>query len=63
MYCVVIAVPEDAKGIPEFWLSAMKNIENLNQQIQVSRHSLSLIREATMQFEIVLQPKHNRHDP
>ncbi|XP_062512566.1 nucleosome assembly protein 1-like 1-B [Corticium candelabrum] len=27
-------VPEDAKGIPEFWLSAMKNIENLNQQIQ-----------------------------
>lgn len=45
-------VPEDAKGIPEFWFTTMKNVENLSQQIQehdepVLRHLTSVEMEYT----------------
>jgi len=34
-YCFVSVVDENAKGVPDFWLTIFKNVEMLAEMIQV----------------------------
>ena len=34
MHCLFLAVGEDAKGIPEFWLTILKNVPLFQEMVQ-----------------------------